>query len=98
MSIRLWLAAIEEVIPDAPGQKAGLQAGDVILKVGSHSVASPEDVLDASFFLTAEDETVIRVTRDGSQRDFNVTPADNPDARPRVSTTGVPEVPLKIDR
>jgi len=89
-------ASIEELLPNAPGEKAGLLAGDVIVQVGNHRVTSPEDVLDASFFLTATDETTIRVARDGSERDFNVTPVDNPDAR--VSTTEGPEPPLKIDR
>ena len=73
-------AAIEEVLPDAPGEKAGLQSGDVIVQVGTRHVTCPEDVLDASFFLTAEDETIIRVSRDGSERDFKVTAADNPDS------------------
>jgi len=89
-------AVIEEALPDAPGQKAGLLPGDVIVQVGDHHISSTEDVLDASFFLTAEDETVIRVYREGSERQFTVTPVDNPDAR--VSTTNPPEPPLKIDR
>ncbi len=88
-------AVIEETLPDAPGQKAGLLAGDVIVQVGDHRITSPEDVLDASFFLTAEDETLIRVARDGSEREFAVTPVDNPDAR--VSNTAPPEPPLKIN-
>lgn len=89
-------AVIEETLPDAPGQKAGLLPGDVIIRVGDHQITSTEDVLDASFFLTAEDETVIRVYREGSEHQFTVTPIDNPDSR--VSTTNPPEPPLKIDR
>jgi S1-C subfamily serine protease len=97
-------AVIEEVIADAPGEKGGLRAGDVIVQVGMHRITSPEDVLDASFFLSAEDETKIRVARDGSERDFSVTATDNPD-NPRSRTLGsngdaadaaVPA--LKIDR
>lgn len=72
-------ASIEAVISGAPGEKAGLLAGDVILQVGTHKITSPEDVFNASFFLTAQDETEIRVARDGSERDFNVTPILNPD-------------------
>ncbi len=89
-------AAIDEVLPNAPAEKAGLLAGDVIVQVGSHRITSPEDVLDASFFLTATDETLIRVARDGSERDFNVTAVDNPDSR--VSAAESAEPPLKIDR
>jgi serine protease Do len=94
-------AGIEEILPDAPGQKAGLQAGDVIVQVGDRRVACPEDVLDASFFLTANDETLIRVARDGSERDFNVTPETPPapavEANPEVAEPPVPS-PVKGDR
>lgn len=89
-------AVIEETLPDAPGQKAGLLPGDVIVQVGDHRISSTEDVLDASFFLTAADETLIRVYRDGSERRFTVMPVDNPDSR--ISTTTPPEPPFKIDR
>jgi len=91
-------AAIESVISGAPGEKAGLQAGDVILQVGRHKITSPEDVFNASFFLTAQDETDIRVARDGSERDFNVTPIDNPDLQPNAvgSTTESANSGLKI--
>ena len=80
-------AGIESVISSSPGEKAGLQAGDVILQVGSHKITSAEDVFNASFFLTADDETSVRVARDGSERDFNVTPAENPDLIPGVGST-----------
>lgn len=89
-------AAIEETLPDAPGQKAGLLPGDVIIQVGDHHITSPEDVLDASFFLTAQDETLIRVARAGSEREFAVTPVDNPDAH--ASPVPAPEPPLKVNR
>jgi len=95
-------AVIEETLPDSPGQKAGLQAGDVIVQVGNHRITSLEDVLDASFFLTAEDVTIIRVARDGLEQNFNVTPIDNPDlARfhlPTFGSTETTEPRLKIGR
>jgi serine protease Do len=96
-------ALVEEVIAEAPAEKAGLRAGDVVLQVGAHRITSPEDVLDASFFLSAEDETILRVAREGSEREFNVTPVDPPDlVRPRLPTlgsTGESGAPtLKIDR
>jgi serine protease Do len=93
-------AVIEGLIADGPGEKAGLQAGDVIIQVGKRHISSPEDVLNASYFLTAEDETDIRVNRDGSERDFQVTPVDNPDARSRmVGATGeTPDSALKLGR
>ncbi len=96
-------AFVEELIADAPGQKAGLCAGDVILQVGAHRITSLEDVLDASFFLSAEDETILRVAREGSERELSVMPVDHPDlSRPRlpaIGSTGETAAPvLKIDR
>ncbi len=96
-------ARVEEVIADAPAEKAGLRAGDILLQVGDHHITSLEDVLNASFFLSAEDETLLRVTREGSEREFNVMPVDHPDLlRPRLpalGSTGENSAPaLKIDR
>ncbi len=98
-------AVVEQVIPDAPSDKAGLRTGDVLLQVGTHRITSPEDMIDASFFLSAEDETVLRVAREGSEREFNVMPVDHPDlSRPRIPALGstgesaAPAPGLKIDR
>ncbi|EDY19809.1 PDZ/DHR/GLGF domain protein [Chthoniobacter flavus Ellin428] len=95
-------AEIEEVLPDAPAEKAGLHAGDVIVQVGNHQVSSPEDVLAASFFLTATDETTIRVARDGSEQDFSVMPVDPrpvPAAIPAPAATPAPAaIPAKADQ
>jgi serine protease Do len=92
-------SAVESVISGAPGEKAGLQAGDVIVQVGPHRISCPEDVFNASFFLTAEDQTDIRVEREGSERDFTVTPIDSPDIVPNAvgSSDGIVP-PLKFDR
>jgi hypothetical protein len=47
-----------------PGVRAGLRKGDVIVKVGDRTVQSPEDVRDAAFFITAQDELAITVLRE----------------------------------
>ena len=71
---------IDEVMPDAPAAKAGLLSGDVLLQLGDRKIAQPEDVLDAIFYITAEDDLPIRVARDGAEVQVHVTPADPPDA------------------
>jgi len=88
-------ALVEGTIPGAPGEKAGLQPGDVLLQVGTHRITSLEDVLDASFFLSAEDETLLRVAREGSEREFRITPIDHPElSRPRLQDLSRPRLPV----
>ena len=78
-------AYIEDVSPAGPADKAGLRGGDVLLQVGRQQITCLEDMIDASFFLSAEDETVVRVAREGSEKDFTVMPIENPDVtRTRV--------------
>jgi serine protease Do len=82
-------AFIEELIPDGPAEKAGLRAGDVLLQMGATRITSLEDMIDASFFLSAEDETLVRITREGSEREISVMPIDHPDlSRPRLPALG----------
>lgn len=92
--------SVEEVVHDAPGEKAGVLPGDVVLQIGAHRITSMEDVLAASFFLSAEDETIVRVAREGSERELTVTPVDHPNLiRPKLGSTGETAVPLlKVDR
>jgi len=40
-------ALIEEVTKDSPAEKAGLQKGDIITKVGSEEIATPDDLSKA---------------------------------------------------
>ena len=37
---------VEEVLPSSPAARKGLKAGDIILKVGSATVNSPEDLIE----------------------------------------------------
>jgi len=58
-------AIVGDLDQETPAAKSGLKKGDVLLRVGQVNIQRPEDVLDASFFLTAGDETEIKVMRDG---------------------------------
>lgn len=69
----------------APGQKAGLRTGDVILQIGGHLVSSPEDVLDAAFFITAEDDVTLKIARDGQMLELSATAADRPSTSVRTA-------------
>ena len=39
----------------APAAESGMKPGDIVLQIGRTKVHEPEDILDASFFLTAGD-------------------------------------------
>lgn len=64
-------AAITDIL-DSPAADAGLKPGDTLLQVGRTKVREAEDILDASFFLTAGDSVPIIVVRDGKELTFNV--------------------------
>jgi len=69
---------IVDLSSDTPAAQSGLQEGDVLLKVGDTKIATAEDVLDASFFLTAGDQVAITVSRNGQKLSFNVKPFQHP--------------------
>lgn len=69
----------------APGQKAGLKSGDVLLQIGPHAISSPEDVIDAAFFIAAEDEVTLKVARGEQTLDFHVTAGDRPNTSVRTA-------------
>jgi serine protease Do len=81
-------------ILDTPAAEAGIKAGDILLQVGKTKVHEPEDVLDASFFITAGDTVPITVMRGNEKLVFNVQADVHPASKnlPMVSGlhTGVP--------
>jgi serine protease Do len=59
---------------NSPASETGLQAGDVLLQVGSVKIRSTADVRNASFFLSADQRVPISVLRDGQKLTFDVLP------------------------
>ena len=80
-------AEITDVL-DTPAADAGIKPGDVLLQVGKTTVREPEDVLDASFFITAGDTVPITVIRGSEKITFNVQAEVHPASRhvPRSAT------------
>lgn len=95
-------ARIDEVMAEAPAQKAGLHAGDILLQIGTCKILVPEDVLDASFFLTAEDIVTVRVARDGAELQLLLQPVDPPNvnrlAQPTIDPAADPLPPEQKSR
>ena len=72
-------ARILKLREDAPAYLGGIRAGDILLQVGACKITDPEDVLNAAFFVTATEPLTVRVSRDGREMKFTVTPLDPPD-------------------
>ncbi len=97
------LAEMTKIMPDTPAAKAGLKPGDILLQVGRKKVTQPEDVLDASFFITAGDTVPITVARDGQKLTVNVQATLHPASRtgPLLASPSTPSmnqaIPLKLE-
>jgi len=76
--VRRSTAVIQSFAEGSPAIDSGLQQGDVLLRIGSVEIRSPPDVVNASFFLTAEQDVPITVLRDGKEITVTVTAADHP--------------------
>lgn len=75
-------ALVQDLFPDSPAQKAGVQVGDTVLEIGGRKIASPEDMIDAAFFLSVEEAAPMRLAREGTEQTVQVTPVDPPHAPP----------------
>ncbi len=69
---------IQSFADGSPGADSGLQPGDVLVRIGSLAIHSPPDVLNASFFLTADEDVPITVLRDGKEISVTVIAAEHP--------------------
>src|SRR5213592_4601285 len=65
-------AEMTKIMEDTPAARSGIKAGDILLQVGRKKVTQPEDVLDASFFITAGDVVPVTVMRGNQKLTFNV--------------------------
>lgn len=63
------------VRPDAPAARAGMQAGDIIVKVGTHEITNVHDFMYSLKELEPGREVVIEVLRDGKTLPLKVVPA-----------------------
>ena len=75
------LAEMTQIMEDTPAARSGIKAGDILLQVGRKKVTQPEDVLDASFFITAGDVVPIIVMRGNQKLTFSVQATMHPASR-----------------
>jgi len=91
---------VDELLDETPAAKGGLKKGDVLIQIGDTKIASPQDVLNASFFLTAGEEVPFIVQRGKETVTLKVQPVIHPDA-PRDVATFPPMqdgIPLRMQR
>lgn len=65
---------ISEVMEGDPADKAGLQPGDVILRIGDKRVKTPHDVQFAVLAYDPGEEVPVEISRDGKQKIIKVVP------------------------
>ena len=96
-------AEMTQIMEGTPAAGSGIKAGDILLQVGQKKVTQPEDVLDASFFITAGDIVPITVLRGNQKLTFDVRAGLHPASQRGVliaspaSPTMNQAIPLKLD-
>src|SRR5438874_5848752 len=65
-------AEVTEILDSTPAANSGLQPGDILLRVGNREIHQPDDIIDASFFLTAGEAVTITVIRGDEKLTFDV--------------------------
>src|SRR5262249_48925089 len=94
-------AMVTQVADDTPAARSGLKEGDVLLDVGKKKISDPEDVFDASFYITAGDVVPITVMRGNQKMTFQVQATMHPASRTGVllaSPSTIPgAIPMSLD-
>src|SRR6058998_3467010 len=93
-------AEMTQIMEGTPAAGSGIKPGDILLQVGRKKVTEPEDVLDASFFITAGDNVPITVMRGNQKLTFNVQAETHPASQhpPLIAAPTMNQaIPLKLD-
>jgi putative serine protease PepD len=72
-------AQIAQATPNGPAEKAGLQAGDVVVKVDGQAITGANDVAAAIEDNKPGDKVEVTVKRGGSEQTIDVTLGQRPD-------------------
>jgi S1-C subfamily serine protease len=93
-------AEMTQIMEGTPAANSGIRTGDILLEVGRKKVSEPEDVLDASFFITAGDTVPITVMRGNQKLTFEVQADLHPASQrpPLIASPTINQaIPLKLD-
>lgn len=75
-------ARVAELQSGESAALAGLKKGDLLLRVGDIAIRTPEDIFDASFYLTGGASTTVTVLREGKEQQFTIRPAETASGAP----------------
>ena len=64
---------VREVVPNSPAEKAGLKAGDMIMKVGKEEVKDANKCTEIIRGMKAGDKVSLEIKRDGKDQTIDVT-------------------------
>jgi predicted metalloprotease with PDZ domain len=88
---------VQEVIKDSAAEAAGIEAGDIILRVGETDIESAGDIHDALDDLKKGGEVEVEVLRRGARRNLRATIAEPP-RRGAFSAVPAPPAPPAMPR
>src|SRR6266700_6153012 len=90
-------AMVTQVADDTPAAHSGIKEGDVLLQVGKKKITDPEDIFDASFYITAGDIVPITVMRGNQKITFEVQAAMHPASPTGVVLASPGIIPMPLD-
>jgi len=90
-------AEMTQIHEDTPAAGSGLRTGDILLQVGNTPVHQPEDVIDASFFISAGDPVPITVMRGNEKLTFTVQAGSTKPETMALGPSHKSAVPLRLD-
>jgi S1-C subfamily serine protease len=94
-------AEMTQILENTPAASCGVQRGDILLQVGRRPVHRPDDIIDASFFISAGDTVPLTVLRGQEKLTFNVQADFHPASQhpPVVAQPGSNQaLPLKLEK
>jgi serine protease Do len=80
-------ALVSDVVPNSPAEKAGLQRGDIIKRIGGAAVKTPDDLSSAVRRQGAGDTVKLEILRNGKTVNVSVRLEELPD-QPGSKNTG----------
>lgn len=69
-------AAVTQIMPNSPAEKAGLQVGDIITAINGSEIKNSNDVVNAIAFMRVDTKANVGVIRNQKPITFNITITD----------------------